>query len=361
MIANNHPPIRWPRVGLFMGLIYLLTVILDLALWLKGGLSSPAAVLALQTQMLLPAAVAIVLGMFVFDDSPIARRRVFGQAKVFLIGFLAFTLLYLGMTGAALFVPALAGTMSAVSNILNIIALLAVALLRLIRGRASFQEAGLAFGRPIHWLLYGGGMALFYVVSTALNWVFGLGHAPDLATAASLVKMTPAAFVAVATVQSALVSPFLGLLISFGEEYGWRGFLQSELIKIGRRRGILLLGVIWGAWHWPVIWMGYNFPGEPVLGSLLMVLYGIGLSFLFGYAVLKTGSVWLAAFMHAVNNQVLGTLASLYYTPNSAVYAFGMGIYGLALMAVIVLVLLRDPVWKETGQSETANVERIPA
>jgi membrane protease YdiL (CAAX protease family) len=65
-------------------------------------------------------------------------------------------------------------------------------------------------------------------------------------------------------VQTVLVGPLLGLLMGFGEEYGWRGYLQSELIKIGKRRGVLLLGLIWGAWHYPVIWMGHNYPGQPL-------------------------------------------------------------------------------------------------
>ena len=58
----------------------------------------------------------------------------------------------------------------------------------------------------------------------------------------------------------------------FGEEYGWRGYLQSELFKLGRVRGVLLLGVIWGAYHWPMILMGWNYPGHPLLGLLLIVL-----------------------------------------------------------------------------------------
>lgn len=62
-----------------------------------------------------------------------------------------------------------------------------------------------------------------------------------------------------------VVGPLLGLIITFGEEYGWRGFLQTDLTRLGRIRGVFILGVIWGIWHWPVIWMGYNYPGQPLL------------------------------------------------------------------------------------------------
>ena len=98
-----------------------------------------------------------------------------------------------------------------------------------------------------------------------------------------------------------LLGPILGLVITFGEEYGWRGYLQSELFKLGRVRGVLLLGVIWGVWHWPLILMGYNYPGHPLLGVVLMTLYTMGLGIVLSYAVLKSGSVLLAAFLHALS------------------------------------------------------------
>lgn len=41
-----------------------------------------------------------------------------------------------------------------------------------------------------------------------------------------------------------IIGPLLGLIITFGEEYGWRGFLQRESIRLGRIRGVFLLGVI---------------------------------------------------------------------------------------------------------------------
>ncbi|HHY89203.1 MAG TPA: CPBP family intramembrane metalloprotease [Chloroflexi bacterium] len=342
---------RWSRVGLFVGLTFALTLALDLLIWVNGGLNNSGVGVALQAQMLLPAFVAIGLGLFVFTDGPIHLSRVRGQAKIFLIGYLVFTLIFLALAAAGILMPSMVTVISAVSGLFNIAALLAVVLLRLIGGRESFRKAGLTFGRPIHWLVFGGGLALVYVLNTVLNWVFNLGTPvnPALLVLSLGVPMSPTLLMILLVVQGALLGPFLGLLLAFGEEYGWRGFLQSELIKFGRRRGILLLGVIWGAWHWPLIWMGYNYPGEPVLGTILMTLYTIALAFVFGYAVLKTGSVWLAAFIHAVNNQVLSTLMSLFYTPNSMIYSFGIGIYGLILMALVVALILRDPVWRETG------------
>ena len=113
-------------------------------------------------------------------------------------------------------------------------------------------------------------------------------------------------------------------------------------------RGIFLLGVIWGMWHWPVIWMGYNYPGEPLFGSLMMTGYCIVLAYFLAYAVFKSKGVWTAAYLHALNNQTLSFYAMAVVAPTSTLFSFGIGLPGLALGALVVLLLLRDPVWQES-------------
>ena len=49
------------------------------------------------------------------------------------------------------------------------------------------------------------------------------------------------------------LSLFMAFLPYFGEEYGWRYYLQPFLQKkFGKRIGVILLGVIWGLWHLPI-------------------------------------------------------------------------------------------------------------
>jgi membrane protease YdiL (CAAX protease family) len=147
-------------------------------------------------------------------------------------------------------------------------------------------------------------------------------------------------------VQSVLLAPILAIVIAFGEEYGWRGFLQSELLKMGRVRGVLLVGVIWGVWHWPLILMGFSYPGYPLLGLLLTVLFLVGFAVVLGYAVLRSGSILLAAYLHALNDQTTAFIVFLGYKPFNPAFSFGVGIYGTATLALITLLILRDPIWQ---------------
>jgi hypothetical protein len=111
------------------------------------------------------------------------------------------------------------------------------------------------------------------------------------------------------------------------------------------------LGVIWGIWHWPVIWMGYNYPGQPVLGSIAMVFVCVILAYFLAYAVFKSNGIWTAAYLHTLSNQAFSFFAMTMVMPTSMLFSFGIGIPSLALGGIIVLLILRDPIWKVTEPS----------
>jgi uncharacterized protein len=357
-VLGSGEKVNWGQVGLFLALTFGLTWLLNWVLW-RVGFGTPSMLVLLQLQMLLPASSAILLGMFVFTNSPIYFRDLAPRVAAFLIFFLILALVYVGLAVGVSNDPGQLQVYSGAGTGLAVLGLLFALLLRFIGGRDAFARAGLRWGRPRYWLLGGVGFVLFYVIQILLNGLFGLGHAPDTESLASLATragMTTQTLMVVGFVQSVVVSPFLAILIAFGEEYGWRGYLQSELVKLGKVRGILLLGVIWGMWHAPIIAMGYNYPGYPVVGPILMTGYTVGLAFPLAYAVFKSGSVWLAAYLHALNNQVLSTLAMLVNTPNDPVFSFGIGIYGLASIAIVDLLILRDPIWRAPVQSPARSV-----
>ena len=351
--------VNWFRVVCFVGLAFGLTWLVDLAIYLKGGLANPSTQLLLQFQMLLPAFSALLLETFFFQDSPLFYRSNRGAARWFVYFYFLLTTLYLIGAIVSLLQPAMATTLTAALLIPNVLGLLLLLVLRFKGGKQTFVEAGMAGGKVRIWFGYGLGLVAFFAFQSWLNYVFNLGTMVDLQTVfpqAATNAMPTNLLLLSLVLNTVIIGPFLGLIITFGEEYGWRGFLQRELTKLGRIRGVFLLGVIWGIWHWPVIWMGYNYPGEPVLGSLLMVGYCIILAYFLAYAVFKSKGIWTAAYLHALNNQTLSFLMLAVVAPTSTLYSFGMGLPALLLGALVVLLLLRDPIWKETQSLEEQMV-----
>jgi membrane protease YdiL (CAAX protease family) len=351
--------VNWLHVGWFLGLTFGLTWLADLVLYLNGGLASPVTSLLLQFQMLLPAFSAMVLGLFLFKESPIYFHTNRTRSRWFVYYYLLLTCLYLIGLIAGLIQPQLIGVISSLLLIPNLIGLILLVVLRLVKGgREAFASTGLAGGKWQVWLVFGLGLILFYGLQAGLNYVFKLGTVSDLKTnfpQLAVTNMSSSALILLTALNTLIIGPFLGLIIAFGEEYGWRGYLQTELIRLGRIRGVFLVGVIWGIWHWPVIWMGYNYPGEPVLGSIAMVVWCILLAYFLAYAVFKSKGVWTAAYLHALNNQTLSFFFMAVLAPNNNIFSFGAGLPGIALGLIVVLLILRDPVWKIKGSEDNQS------
>jgi hypothetical protein len=65
--------------------------------------------------------------------------------------------------------------------------------------------------------------------------------------------------------------------------------------------------------------------------------------------VLKSGSVLLAAFLHAVGNVIMSPIVSMGFMPYDRAFNFFNGIYGITMLAVIAFFILRDPIWQGKG------------
>jgi membrane protease YdiL (CAAX protease family) len=99
---------------------------------------------------------------------------------------------------------------------------------------------------------------------------------------------------------------FSGITISaiagFGEELGWRGFLQNEFSGLSFLKSSLIIGVIWGIWHAPLILQGHNYPQHPVIGVFMMIVWCVLFASIFSYVRIKSGSVIAAAIIHGTLN-----------------------------------------------------------
>jgi uncharacterized protein len=145
-----------------------------------------------------------------------------------------------------------------------------------------------------------------------------------------------------------LIAPFINSLFTFGEEFGWRGYLQPKLMPLGGRKAILWIGLIWGVWHWPVIAMGHNYgvgyPGEPWLGMLMMVWFTTGFGIFQGWLTLRTGNVWPAVICHSAVNGINGLSAiCIQGNPSTLLGPYPTGLVGSAAWVLLALVILIKP------------------
>lgn len=94
---------------------------------------------------------------------------------------------------------------------------------------------------------------------------------------------------------------------TFGEEFGWRGYMNRKMEPLlGTTGTVIVGGILWGLWHAELTVVGHNFGtdyvGYPYLGILAMCIsctfLGMGLMWL----TKKTGSIYPASIMHAANN-----------------------------------------------------------
>ena len=186
--------------------------------------------------------------------------------------------------------------------------------------------------------------ALFHVVPLDLAHLSGLRaffHAtPGGDQLLKQVSAQTIAIIIVATLplQALLLTPF-----TFGEEWGWRGYLLPRLLPLGQWPALLLSGAIWGFWHAPLILMGLDYPQHRVLGLLLIMIFGIIVGTLLGWTRLATGSVWPAVLGHAAvdANQVAGGIYVLLPANAQIDTALGglTGVTGWILPLLFILVL----------------------
>jgi len=140
-------------------------------------------------------------------------------------------------------------------------------------------------------------------------------------------------------VLSALMAgPTVNAIAAFGEELGWRGFLQRELAPLGFWRASLLVGVLWGLWHAPLIIQGHNYAEHPWLGVPMMVLFCVLWAPILGWLRMRSGSVVAAAIAHGAINAAAG-LPLLVIAGGNDLSVGLTGVAGMAVAAAVCAVL----------------------
>ena len=143
----------------------------------------------------------------------------------------------------------------------------------------------------------------------------------------------------------------LNAVFALGEEFGWRGLLQDQLIgKFGFFRGVTLLGFVWGIWHLPVNLAGYNFPHAPILGALVLFpIELVAMSFIMACLTRAGRSFWPAVLLHgSTNGAAQGMVESLVVADTASptlpkLVQVGLIVLVAALCVMFSPALIRSP------------------
>lgn len=239
---------------------------------------------------------------------------------------------------------------------------LAAVLVRLIR-HEGFADAGLrlvARGRSGAWRMY---IAAYIVppilIALSIGFVMlvGLQHwaLPQnmQAMGQGISKALPATIVLAFT-----FGILFNMIFTFGEEFGWRSYLLLRLAPLGGIPAAIITGIIWGLWHAPLIILnGYNYPGHPILGVIMMVVFTVSLSMIFTWLRFRSGSVWPSTLAHAAVNAQYN-YGVLLLSPADSLLRAPIGLVGLIPTIIFAIILaatgLLHPEPDHTGEMAKA-------
>ena len=115
-------------------------------------------------------------------------------------------------------------------------------------------------------------------------------------------------YILVSVIGCLTYAPLVNMVLALGEEAGWRGFLYPQLkAKFGKGNGRLIGGVIWGIWHWPVMWLigyeyGTDYAGFPIVGMLVFCIFTTAAGTLCDWLYEKTNCIWIPSLFHGAIN-----------------------------------------------------------
>jgi len=216
--------------------------------------------------------------------------------------------------------------------------------------RVGFSDAGLRFGPWKPYLVVWVTVPLVFVLIYLLSWLVGTAR-PDWSLSAYLAQLqsarlpellkSPKVLLSLLFAVSVTFAPVLNPLATFGEEFGWTGYLLPGLLPLGKWSATIIYGLIWGLWHAPIVAKGYNYPGHPFAGVVMMCFFTIALALIQASLRIRYGSVLLTTWLHAcVNAQGRGILPVVFSVANP-LYGGFTGFIGLFTVGLIGVFLLR--------------------
>ena len=213
--------------------------------------------------------------------------------------------------------------------------------------REGFADAGLALNLSkwryylVAWFLPFLGIGFILICAPLLGFPhpdFSLSH---LGAQAKLPRALQGVNVVVVILVSLTTTALLATPVLFGEEFGWRGYLQLRLFPGRPTLAAIATGVIWGVWHWPAIVRGYEFGGNPIIVTGAFCVGAILSSIIFGWLREKSGSVWVTSLAHSATNAIGGSVTALWFPDRSDwIFVSYLGVLGWIPLALVCALIL---------------------
>jgi membrane protease YdiL (CAAX protease family) len=178
-------------------------------------------------------------------------------------GVLAYLLLAFGLAWSTIFVARLLLLGLSLGNSLVQIPIafspaIAAVIVRRWITREGFADAGLALHLRSGWAYY---LVAWLFPLIAVGVVIGLAtvlgiSSPDLSPLGTILPGVQLPGWAGLALLMGL--PILTMLLFWGEEFGWRGYLQIRLLNHSPLKAAIATGFIWAVWHDPLYFLGYS-------------------------------------------------------------------------------------------------------
>jgi membrane protease YdiL (CAAX protease family) len=136
-------------------------------------------------------------------------------------------------------------------------------------------------------------------------------------------------------VAQGLVMSIIAIPLLWGEEFGWRGYLQLRLFGDQPVKAAVVTGFIWGVWHYPINLRGYNFPDHEYLGLIVFPVSTVFISIILGWFRYRSGSIWAASLGHSATNAIGGSLAALLFAAGPMIYTNYLGILAWIPLGIV--------------------------
>ena len=125
-----------------------------------------------------------------------------------------------------------------------------------------------------------------------------------------------------------------------GEEIGWRGYMLTRLIDSGIPNPLLIHGLIWTAYHIPLILAGaYSAASGPsvILSVIMFTIIATSFSYLLAWLRMDTGIIWPSFVAHATSNALTQSAFNPVTQGDNSMLWIGES--GIVMAVVLVLMI----------------------